>query len=370
VREGLTAPFAPHRETNSELTMSHHDAARTLRDDSLLTLDGSRGEGGGQILRSALSLSLVTGRPFRIHSIRAGRAKPGLKRQHLAAVLAAQRVGAARVVGAELGSGELLFEPGAIQTGVHHFAVGSAGSACLVLQTVLPALWNAGAPSTLELEGGTHNPLAPPADFLSEAFLPVLRRMGPDVRLELVRHGFFPAGGGKLRVEIRPAPLAPLELLERGAPTEHRARAFVAHLPRHVAERELDVVRRRLAWRTDQLEVVEVEDSQGPGNVLSLQLGFEHAAELVTGFGEREVRAETVANRAALAARRFLAQDAPVGEHLADRRILPFALARAGRFRTVPLTPHTTTNIEVVREFLELPIRVDTDAKGATVAFG
>jgi RNA 3'-terminal phosphate cyclase (ATP) len=353
--------------------MSRHEIISDSSDASLLTLDGSRGEGGGQILRSALSLSLVTGRPFRIHSIRAGRAKPGLKRQHLAAVLAAQRVGAARVVGAELGASELLFEPGAIQTGVHHFAVGSAGSACLVLQTVLPALWSADAPSTLEIEGGTHNPLAPPADFLSAAFLPVLRRMGPDVRLELVRHGFFPAGGGKLRVAIRPAPLAPLaplELLERGAPTEHRARAFVAHLPRHVAERELEVVRRRLAWRTEQLEAVEIEDSQGPGNVLSIQLGFEHATELVTGFGEREVRAETVANRAAGAAKRFLAHDAPVGEHLADQLVLPFALARAGRFRTVPLTPHTTTNIEVVREFLAVPIRVDADANGATVAFG
>lgn len=342
-------------------------SSRSTRD---VVLDGSRGEGGGQVLRTALSLSLVTGRPFRIHAIRAGREKPGLKRQHLAAVLAAQRIGNARVEGAELGSSELVFEPSGLQPGVHHFAVGSAGSACLVLQTVLPALWSADAPSTLEIEGGTHNPLAPTFEFLRDSFLPVLCRMGPSVRIELVRHGFFPAGGGKLRVQIQPAPLAPIELMERGALVERRARAFVAQLPRTIAERELETVRRKLAWPLADLEVVEIEDSAGPGNLVSIHVAHEHVVEVVTGFGERKLRSEQVAERAALAMRRYLNATAPVGEHLADQLILPFALAHAGRFRALPLSPHTTTNIDVVREFLDVPIDVQSEESSTTVAFG
>jgi RNA 3'-terminal phosphate cyclase (ATP) len=345
-------------------------ASRTIRGGAPVTLDGSRGEGGGQVLRTALSLSLVTGRPFRIHAIRAGREKPGLKRQHLAAVLAAQRVGGAHVEGAELGSSELVFEPGELQPGVHKFAVGSAGSACLVLQTVLPALWSANAPSTLEIEGGTHNPLAPTFEFLRDSFLPVLRRMGPEVRIELVRHGFFPAGGGKLRVEIQPAPLAPIELLERGGFVGRRARAFVAHLSRKIAERELETVRRRLLWPLADLEVVEIEDSAGPGNVVSIHIAHEHVVEVVSGFGERKLRSEQVAERAALAARRYLKATAPVGEYLADQLVLPFALARGGRFRALPLSNHTTTNVDVVREFLVVPIDVQSDEAGATLAFG
>jgi RNA 3'-terminal phosphate cyclase (ATP) len=333
------------------------------------TLDGSRGEGGGQILRSALSLALVTGQPFRIHSIRAGRAKPGLKRQHLAAVLAAQRVGSARVSGATLGSSELVFEPGAIQTGQHRFAVGSAGSASLVLQTILPALWSASAPSTVEIEGGTHNPLAPPADFVRDVFLPVLARLGPRVELEIVRYGFFPAGGGLLRATITPAPLRPIELTERGERTLHRARCLVANLPPVVAARELAIVRREFGWGPGQLEEARVA-GPGPGNVLSIELGFEHVRELVSAFGERDRASEFVAKEACAAAQTYLEHDAPVGEHLADQLVLPFALAGGGRFRALPLSLHATTNIELVREWLGGRIDVASDERNATVSFG
>jgi hypothetical protein len=142
------------------------------------TLDGSQGEGGGQILRSALALSLVTGRPFRITRIRARRPKPGLMRQHLACVEAAARIGSATVDGAALGSTELTFEPGAVVAGNHEFKIGSAGSTMLLLQTILPPLLLAGQPSEIVLEGGTHNPFAPPFPFIEAAFLPLLRRMG------------------------------------------------------------------------------------------------------------------------------------------------------------------------------------------------
>src|SRR5512138_2046230 len=163
----------------------------------MITIDGSQGEGGGQILRSALALSLVTGKPFRIENIRARRQKPGLMRQHLTAVNAAVEIGAAHVSGNTVGSSELTFAPTALRSGEYHFVVGTAGSCTLVLQTVLPALIIAEGSSEIRLEGGTHNPAAPPFDFLAGAFLPLLNRMGPDVRAALERPGFYPAGGGR-----------------------------------------------------------------------------------------------------------------------------------------------------------------------------
>ncbi len=171
----------------------------------MLTIDGSFGEGGGQILRSSLALSLLTATPFRISKIRAGRSRPGLMRQHLTAVRAATEVGDAEVSGAEIGSTEVVFRPKAIRGGDFAFATGGAGSTTLVFQTVLyPLLLGTDAPSTLRFEGGTHNPMAPPFDFLNEAFLPQLAKMGANVALALTTHGFYPAGGGVWTATISP----------------------------------------------------------------------------------------------------------------------------------------------------------------------
>src|ERR1051325_4105851 len=208
----------------------------------MITIDGSFGEGGGQILRTSLALALVTGKPFRIERIRAGRKNPGLLRQHLTAVNAAAQIGRAEVAGASIGSRELTFAPQAVTAGSYHFAVGTAGSATLVLETVLPALLIADGPSALVLEGGTHNPYAPPFDFLDKTFLPLVCMMGPRVAARLERHGFYPAGGGKFIVDIEPAArLGRIELDERGDITGRRARALIANLPRQIAERELSV---------------------------------------------------------------------------------------------------------------------------------
>src|SRR5687768_8335334 len=160
-------------------------------------LDGSQGEGGGQVLRTSLGLSLLTGTPFKIENIRANRSPPGLRRQHLTAVEAAAQVGDAEVEGAAVGARALTFTPRAVKTGDFRFAVGTAGSCTLVLQTVLPALMTRATASRLVLEGGTHNPMAPPFDFLERVYLPLLERMGPRVSMTLERPGFYPAGGGK-----------------------------------------------------------------------------------------------------------------------------------------------------------------------------
>jgi RNA 3'-terminal phosphate cyclase (ATP) len=318
----------------------------------VVLIDGSIGEGGGQVLRTALALSLVTGQPFRIVRIRAGRKQPGLLRQHLTAVRAATEISGAAVSGDAIGSRELAFEPGAVRPGEYQFAVGTAGSATLVLQTVLPSLAVAAGPSRLILKGGTHNPWAPPFDFLAKSFLPILERMGPRVTARLLRPGFYPAGGGEFTIDIRPADrLAPLELVERGQITGRRARAMVARLPQHIAERELKVVRDKLGWPPDTLAVERVEDSIGPGNVLVLEVECEHVTEVFAGFGEVNVRAEAVAATAVDETRRWLAAGVPVGRHLADQLLVPAAMAGGG-FRTLQPSRHTQTNIAVIEQFV------------------
>jgi RNA 3'-terminal phosphate cyclase (ATP) len=330
----------------------------------MLVIDGSAGEGGGQILRSSLALSLVTGAGFRIEGIRAGRKKPGLLRQHLTAVQAAARISGARVEGDDMGSLALTFSPGAVVPGEYAFSVGTAGSATLVLQTVLPALMTAAKPSTITLEGGTHNPAAPPFEFLEQAFFRVLNGMGPTVRADLKRHGFHPAGGGRLSVSITPVSrLRGLELHERGEVTSRRATAMVAHLPEPIARRELEVVSRKLSWKEEWLATKVVSDSHGPGNVLLLEIGSEKSHEVIAAFGTRGVSAEAVAEHAVDEARRYLASEAPVGAYLADQILLPLAIAGEGSYRTLTPSLHLRTNAGVIEKFLDRRIRMDAVAR-------
>jgi RNA 3'-terminal phosphate cyclase (ATP) len=331
----------------------------------VIRIDGSMGEGGGQILRSALGLSLVTGTPFTIERIRAGRENPGLLRQHLAAVKAAAQVGRAEVSGAELGSTSLSFKPGTVTPGDYAFAVGSAGSATLVLQTVLPALLVASAPSRLSLEGGTHNPWAPPFDFLEKAFLPLLGRMGARVTASLSRRGFYPAGGGRFTVEIAPAArLVPFDLLERGELRSKRGSALVAALPADIGRRELHTIGRRLSLDRTQLHLVEDAESAGPGNVAMVEVESEHVTEVFTRCGEKGVSAEAVGERLSEEVGRYLASGVPVGEHLADQLLIPLALARGGSFLAQELSSHATTNIHGIGKFLDVPIRVERVGEG------
>ncbi|NPC69849.1 RNA 3'-terminal phosphate cyclase [Corallococcus sp. AB004] len=322
----------------------------------MVRIDGSQGEGGGQVLRTALALSLVTGTPFEMVNVRAGRAKPGLLRQHLTALKAAETVGAAEVTGAELGSKQLSFHPRALSAGNYHFAVGTAGSATLVLQTVLPALLHAEGASTLMLEGGTHNPAAPPFEFLEKAYLPLLRRMGPRVDVTLERPGYYPAGGGRFRVDIHPTKLQPLQLLERGRVLRTEAVAQVAAIPFDVAKRELDTVAAALRLRPDQQRPEELKRAFGPGNVLRVEVESEHVTEVFTGFGERGKRAEVVAEEVAAKVKRYLDAGVPVGEHLCDQLLLLCALAKGGNFRTVALDSHSLTQRETMAWFLDVKV--------------
>jgi RNA 3'-terminal phosphate cyclase (ATP) len=332
--------------------------------NDLLRIDGSQGEGGGQILRTALALSLVTGQPFRLERIRAGRPKPGLLRQHLTAVEAAARVCGAVASGAELGSEAITFTPGAVRGGDLHCAIGTAGSATLVLQAILPALLLAREPSRVVVEGGTHNAYAPPFEFLACTLLPVLRRLGADVSARLERHGFYPAGGGRLVVDVTPSPTrAPLTLLERG-PVAISAQALVSGVPLKVAHRELRVVHEQLDVPMSLLEPRVVEDSPGPGNALLLTLASDTVTEVVTGFGDKRVSAGAVAGAACRESKEYLAAGVPVGAHLADQLLVPMVLAAGGAFRTLAPTAHTTTNAGVIEAFLGPRIRLDVHDDG------
>ncbi len=330
----------------------------------MLTIDGSQGEGGGQVLRSCLALSLVTGRPFRIENLRARRKKPGLKRQHKTAVEAAATIGAAEFQGAELGSQTLSFIPHEIGAGDYHFSIGTAGSTTLVLQAVLPALLCAPGPSTVTLDGGTHNPLAPPFEFLAHSFLPLVERMGPKVEVTLQRAGFFPAGGGRMSVRVAPPAIwKRLHLSQDGPSRATSATAIVARLPRHIAQRELDLIGEKLDLPQERLTIEEITDSAGPGNVVMVEVAGGDVTEWFAGFGQRGVRAETVATRLAREVRQFLKAGAPVGQHLADQLLIPMALAGGGSFFTGQPTSHLTTNLLIVQRFLDVQITSEPVSK-------
>jgi RNA 3'-terminal phosphate cyclase (ATP) len=334
----------------------------------MITLDGSLGEGGGQILRSALALSIITQQPFRITRIRANRDKPGLQRQHLTAVRAAAEISSATLSGDAVNSSTLEFRPGTLRAGDYRFAIGTAGSTTLVFQTVLPPLLRADGPSTLFLEGGTHNEHAPPYDYLADTFLPLIHRMGPAIETTLVCPGFYPAGGGKWSATITPAArLRPLELMERGDILRQLATAVTAALPGGIARRELDRMANRLKWPQECFVQKQVPNTCSPGNYALVQITSALLTETFSAIGRRGVTAEQVADSVTDQARDYLASAAPVGDCLADQLLLPLALARGGCYRTLPLTRHTRTNIDVIRVFLPVSIETTEEAGGTVV---
>jgi len=335
----------------------------------VIEIDGSEGEGGGQILRSSLSLAICTQQAFRITNIRANREKPGLMRQHLTAVKAAAEICTAQVEGAELGARALTFRPGKLAAGDYSFAIGTAGSCTLVFQTVLPALLTAGGESRVRITGGTHNRASPPFDFLARSFVPLLGRMGANVQLDLTSYGFFPRGGGEIRARIAPAKrLAAINLPARGAWVRGFAEAYVSAIPIHVGQRELEVIGCALTWPQEQLLLRGLPNDVGPGNAVTITLEHEHVTEVFTGFGEKGVRAETVAEQAAAGARAYLSASAPVGEHLADQLLLPMALGDGGSFVTAQATPHLRSNVAVIERFTGRRIAIEPVTGGFKIS--
>lgn len=331
----------------------------------MIKIDGSEGEGGGQVIRTALSLALLTGKPFRIENIRAGRSRPGLLRQHLTAVNACLAISSSSAKSATINSRELEFIPGEVRGGEYSFSVGTAGSTSLVLQSILLPLLTAKSPSHVTIQGGTHNPWSPPFDFIDSAFIPLLGTMGASISARLERPGFYPAGGGEIRIEISPtAMFRKLSLLKRGPLIKKEVRAIVAGVPRSVAEREISTFRDALDWPEEECFIDELSRAYGPGNIVLAKLSHEFVTEVFCAFGEKGVQAESVAAGLAKQVSDYISLDAPVGPHLADQLLLPCLWAGDGEFITGPLSTHFETNLGIIKKFLDSNIEVSPHAGG------
>lgn len=328
---------------------------------SYLRVDGAQGEGGGQVLRTALTLSILTKQPIEIVNIRAKRRKPGLLRQHLTSVLAAQAICGATTDGVELGAGRIRFSPGEVLPGDYHFAIGTAGSTVLVCQTILPVLALAHARSSVTFEGGTHNGMSPSLCFFEQSYLPLLQQMGIHCQVERLALGFYPAGGGKWKININPAKnLSVMELTEAASDFASAAEncylhALLSQLPLSIGEREIETARATLNWNASEGTITNV-DSLGPGNSFQLKIQSTTHTSVFEVVGELKVSAERVAKRCAGRVRKFVHSQSAVEEQLADQLLIPMVLAGGGCYTTTKPTLHTTTNIEVIRQFVDINI--------------
>lgn len=334
----------------------------------MIELDGSLGEGGGQILRTSLGLALLTGKSFHLFNIRAGRAKPGLQPQHLMSVRAATAIGQAQMRGASRDSTDLVFVPDTVSSGRYHFAIGTAGATGLVLHTVyLPLALRGTGPSELVLEGGTHVSTSPCFHFLDTSWRVYMELLGIRIGVRLIRPGFYPRGGGRVDVTVQPcAKLKGLRLLEQSAPKAVSGISAVAGLPEDIARRQARRAANRLKETGLPVNIKEETWAGGPGTVLTLILDTRPAPTLFFGLGARGKRAERVADEAVdqvfsyLAGLRALTRPgSPVAldPHSADQIVLPLAWAEGpSEFTVTEVSSHLLTNIAVIRRFVEREI--------------
>ena len=341
-----------------------------------LKIDGSTGEGGGQIIRTALSLSMLTGTPIEVTNIRAGRAKPGLMRQHLMCVEASKTISNASLTGAHLGSTAFSFTPNNVQSGDYSFDIGSAGSTSLVLQTLLPTLLFANSDtsktSTITIKGGTHNPLAPTTDFLQQAFVPTLAKLGMQVDIDCLQAGFAPIGGGEIKASITPflrrADAKPFKLTERGELMNIELVASVLNLDYDICTRELASAKTALIESGIDETLIKTQGNKlrgvGEGNSCYAKV-VHHVKEdihqeMFTLLGEKRSSAENVGNRLAGLVKRYLfTTDALVDEYLTDQLLLLLALAGGGTFTARMISGHTETQAGLIREFLPIEIKFE-----------
>ncbi|MGF1756896.1 RNA 3'-terminal phosphate cyclase [Photobacterium sagamiensis] len=314
-----------------------------------LSIDGDQGEGGGQVLRTCLTLSLLYRIDFTISNIRVRRDNPGLRRQHLTCVRAAKVISCARVEGDELGSTELSFSPGRVQGGEYNFDIGSAGSTPLLFQTLLLPLLQAKKESRLHLTGGTHNPLAPTLTYLRRSFLPLLRRMGAEVEIEVEQWGFAPAGGGKWQARIKPSNLKPLELLKRGKLKKCRLISYCSGLPQRIGEREIDTFIQHYRGRIDEI-CIRRPRALSSGNLLCFDMKFEQMQLSMIQLGRLRLRAESVAEMLSRQVKGYLSSDAVLDHYLTDQIMLPMVAARGGYFSCDQLSGHASTNLDVIAQ--------------------
>ena len=327
-------------------------------------IDGSLGEGGGQILRTSMALAALLGQPVEIDKIRANRKQPGLKTQHLAGVLALAEITDAEIKGAHKHSTNLVFLPRTIKGGKYRFEISTAGAACMLFSAVLPPLLFALQPSEIIITGGTHVPFSPPFHYLARVFLNALRKMGAEVELELIRWGFYPKGGGEIRAHVKPCrKLESLQLPRRGPLKELKLSAYSANLPNHIVHREIAHAGKSLVQYSEYLCSNPVQcHALSPGNFVFLEADYEHVIAGFTALGKRGKPAEEVADEVCLSFRDFDRTMATMDSHLTDQLILYMALAHGESFFTAEkATSHLLTNIDIIKSFLTAGMHVDCD---------
>jgi RNA 3'-terminal phosphate cyclase (ATP) len=327
----------------------------------LIEIDGSYGEGGGQILRSALALSAILGKPFTIHHVRSKRKNPGLQAQHLEAVKAIAQITEAQTEGVQFGSQKITFNPQKILPGEYHFEVRTAGSVTLLLQAVLLPLCFSKGISTVTLIGGTHVPWSPTFHYLSEVLLATLQRMGVSAEATIEKWGFYPKGGGRIQLTINPLHvLRPISLVDRGSLKRFRGISAISNLPRHVADRQKEQALKRIQreLKTDgEITVLYDVPSNGPGSFLFMLVEYENVIAGFSSIGVRGKPAEKVADEAVDSLKDYIESDGCIDPHLADQ-VVPFmALAKGNSsFTTNRITEHLLTNLWVIRHFLDVAI--------------
>jgi RNA 3'-terminal phosphate cyclase (ATP) len=329
----------------------------------MIELDGSHGEGGGQILRTSLSLALLTGQPFHLRHVRAGRSRPGLQPQHLMCVTAAAHIGHGHCRGASMHSTDLVFEPGPVAAGTYHFPIRTAGATSLVLHTLYLPLARQAEASAIRIEGGTHVNASPSFHFLHYTWGAYLAQLGLRVRLDMPRAGFYPRGGGELRANILPATtLAGFQGLTDEPIASALVVSAVGGLPEHIVRRQAERAAQGLKQLGLEVEVRQEELPGGPGTICGVLLPTAPAPTFFFALGERGKTAERVADEAVAQVETYLERRPGVDEHSADQLLLPLALAEGpSRFRVACISSHLLTNAAVIRKFLTRAIHIDGD---------
>jgi RNA 3'-terminal phosphate cyclase (ATP) len=324
-------------------------------------IDGSIGEGGGQVLRTSLTLSCITGKRLHIENIRANRPKPGLGKQHVVCAEAAKEVCGARCSGTSIGSMTLDFEPGTVRSGNFYFDIGSAGSASLVMQTILPVLFTADKQSIVTVTGGTHNTWAPPFDFIRDSFLPAIAMAGFKSDCRLMQYGFYPAGGGKIVFDIQPCcnnSGDSIDLYEPIKEAKISAKIYTSKLPVQIADKQRKLLLCS-GLNIETIEHIDVTDSISAGNCIAIGIAGNNRRIIFTGFGAKGKPSEKVINEVTTEARDFLNSDAAIDHYLADQLLIYMAIRKKGRFTTNLLSKHLTTNIEVIKKFLPADFAIE-----------
>jgi RNA 3'-terminal phosphate cyclase (ATP) len=344
-----------------------------MSNSEVVFVDGSFGEGGGQILRTSLALSCITGKALHIEHIRAKRRNPGLAKQHIRSIYAACEISCGKCAGAEEGSQTIDFRPGSVRGGQFNFEIGSAGSASLVAQTILPALFLADKPSTISITGGTHNPLAPPFDFLAESFFPAIATAGFYGKCRLLKYGFYPRGGGSITFDVQPRQKGLSGQINFCQPFTNlriSARIYTARLGRRVAEKQRQLLLNSQLGRpvqfkqlkgtllAEDIELVDITDSNSHGNCVVVRLFDDTRTVIFSAFGMRGKPSEKVIAEVVEPVIHFMDGSAAIDSFLADQLLTFMAITNGGSFTTDVLSEHLNTNIHTIQKFLPVSFSV------------